>query len=156
MNRYELAGKELENEYHITVSKYCSNLSGRAYHTTQSIIAPRPTTAKSFAIFAHEVGHIANGVVKPSCLSEYKAEMFTIDCFKRFGFKMPRIVANRIKWYICYSLAQALNRGIKNIPEELKPYRKFLIKHRQAFIHGNGKITHKFRYYADNRLYYKS
>jgi hypothetical protein len=154
MNYYE-AGMDLLKRHNVTVIKYRNAMSGRAIIAKAEIKTPIPKTAKSFAIFAHEVGHIVNGEIKPSCMCEYKAEMFARDCFKEYGFKMPRIVKNRQIWYICYSLAQALNRGMKNIPAELKPYVKLLIKcNKVAYHNGVKKIEPYYR--ADNKLYKQS
>lgn len=149
---YKEAGIDLLNRYNVKHISIRKSMSGRAFVAKREIKAPLPTTAKSFAVFAHEVGHIVNGNIKPSCLSEYKAEMFAKDCFSEYGFKMPRIVRNRQTWYICYSLAQALNRGMTNIPTELKPYRAKLLKCKALQVK-NGVKGFKVVYRADNKLY---
>ena len=107
----------------------------------------------SFYIFAHEIGHIVNGEIKPSCLCELRADQYSLEQFKRFGLPLPRKVINRSNWYRGYSLAQALNRGMKKIPDELKKYKRYLIKSYRHTIYGDGRkpITQP-RYYADNKL----
>jgi hypothetical protein len=125
-NKWESAGNQLlaEPGLHIaTVRK-----SGFAPWKGNGICSPLPKTAKSFAILAHEVGHKALGHKggEKSCFKEYEAEQFAIQQFKRFGFAMPREVKLRMNRHIAYGLAQALNRGMKDIPKELRPYKKML------------------------------
>lgn len=127
-NKYQEAADILLKEHGIIISKIRSTMSGVAYHDTNRIECPKPKSATSFAILAHEIGHRAlnhNGNGK-SCMAEYQAEMFTIAQFKRFGFAMPHKVKDRINRHIAYGLAQALNRNMCNIPSELKPYKKYL------------------------------
>jgi hypothetical protein len=156
-NRFEEAGQILLGEHKLVINKVRKSMSGFAPHEGNGIASPLPKTAKSFAILTHEVGHKAlnhndNG---KSCLKEYEAEQFTVDCFKRFGFAIPRDVRNRINFHIAYGLAQALNRGMKQIPVELKPYRKYIKGNECHFIHVKNEIeSHStaMRYEADRSL----
>jgi hypothetical protein len=74
-NKYEKATKILISEYKINVvmwRKPTKLIGGLAYINAKIIRSPYPKSNKSFAIFAHEIGHIANGAIKPICLGEYK------------------------------------------------------------------------------------
>jgi len=162
MNKYEQAGEVLVRENNAILIRVRKSMSGRAYHHTTAMTgkwefsSPLPKTAKSFEVFAHEIGHIhqfqTEGKHKPRWKEEYDAEMFALDCFKRFNFTIPRIILNRIRWHIAYSLAKALNRGMKKIPEELKPYRKYL---RKVKCFGSGMKVVGYVYYAQNYLWRK-
>jgi hypothetical protein len=127
-NKWESAGNQLLSEHGLHIATVRKSMSGFAPWEGNGICSPLPKTAKSFAILAHEVGHKAlghNGKGK-SCVHEYEAEQFAIQQFKRFGFAMPREVKLRMNRHVAYGLAQALNRGMKDIPKELRPYKKML------------------------------
>lgn len=128
VNRYKQAADTLLKENNLVVSKVRSSMSGLAYYTTNQVEVPEVKSPTSFHVLAHEVGHQALGHSKKrkSCIVEYEAEMFALQQFKRFSFKVPVKVKDRINKHIAYGLAQALNRGMKQIPSELKPYKKYL------------------------------
>ena len=124
-NKYEKATKILISEYKINVvmwRKPTKLLGGWSYINAKIVRSPYPRSNKSFAIFAHEVGHIANGKIRPICLSEYKAEMFAREQFKRFGFNISKLDIARQNRQICASLELALKHGLKQIPSELIEY----------------------------------
>ena len=155
MNYIE-AGQDLVKRYDINVIKVRRSMSGFAYYNSRDIVAPEPKTAKSFVVFAHEVGHVVNGKVRPRWKSEYMAEMFALDCFKEYDLKLPRIVKNRIKWHITYALAKAMNRGMKVIPQELKPYKKYLRPGYYIVRYLDGREVKSFRrWVADSSLWNK-
>lgn len=145
-NKWYDAGMELAAKYHVKIRKYRKSMTGVAYFSSCEICTPEPKTAKSFYIFTHEVGHIANGNIKPSCLGEYMADKFAEDSFKQYGFTIPREVKAEMNRYRAYSLAQALNRGLKNIPAELKPYRQYLVSHDAHIRNANGVWRVEKRY----------
>ena len=142
MNKYELAGKQLLEEYSITVKTVRKSMSGVAYIEDGIISAPAPKQALSFAIFAHEVGHISNGHVSPRWLEELRAWQFSLDCFKRFGLTIPREVRQRMKYSLTFALAKALNRNMKRTPLELRPYRKYLSP--IVYLYGDGTRANKW------------
>ncbi|KKL20171.1 hypothetical protein LCGC14_2458120 [marine sediment metagenome] len=149
MNRYEEVGNLLLKRHDVTIKVIRRSMSGLAYIKERAICSPLPRTAKSFAIFCHEVGHIAQGVIKPRWLEELRAEEFAKGCFGEFGFSMPKAVKDRMKYHISYKLAQALNRGMKHTPPELKSHRKYLAKVR--CMNGKGE-TVGYVYRVDSRL----
>ncbi len=78
------------------------------------IEAPRPKTASSFAVFAHEIGHQQlhgdNGSV-PRWREEVEAWDFALEQFTRFGLKgrnKQRKVATKS---IGYAFGKAVRRG---------------------------------------------
>jgi len=133
MNKYETIAykvlKETERElgHRINVEHWKSNNphSGIAYCKSYSIKVPEPKSDISLNTFLHEIGHLVYQV-KPSCLNEYKACMFALDKMRENGLTISRKVKRHHNWYIAYSLAQALNRKLKTVPVELKPFKKYL------------------------------
>jgi len=142
MNKYELAGNELLKKYNINIKTYRGNLTGIAYIEDRIISAPKPIKPLHFAIFAHEVGHIANGEISPRWLEELKAWQFSIAQFKLFGFRIPSEVKSRMKYSLAFALAKALNRNMKAIPRELKPYKKYLSP--ITYLYGDGHRAQKW------------
>jgi len=147
MNKYEIAGNQLLGRYDVTVKSVRQNMSGIAYLEDRVISAPAPKSPLSFAIFAHEVGHIANGHCKPRWLEELRAWQFSLTCFKEFGFAITREVRWRMKYSLAFALAKALNRDMKLIPTELKAYKKYLSP--VTYHYGDG--TRRKRWHADYR-----
>lgn len=145
MNKYEVISIKLLNEYGISIKTVRKSMSGVAYIEDRVISCPAPKSPLSFAIFAHEVGHIANGSIKPRWLEELKAWQFSIACFKKFGLSIPREVRQRMKYSLSFALAKALNRDMKRTPPELRAYRKYLSP--ITYIYGNG--TKRERWHAD-------
>ena len=150
MNRYELAGNQLLEQYGITVKTIRRTMSGSAYLEDKVISAPAPKQALSFAIFAHEVGHIANGEISPRWLEELRAWQFSLDCFRQFDLTIPRKVRQRMKYSVAFALAKALNRNMKRIPPELRLYKKYLSP--IVYVYGDGHTANKW--HADYELCY--
>lgn len=142
MNTYEKAGDLLLRQYYIEVKTVRKNMSGVACIEDRIISAPAPKSPLSFAIFAHEVGHIANGSIKPRWLEELKAWEFSLAQFKRFGFPIPQKVQQRMRFSIAFALAKALNRGMKKTPPELKPFKKYLSP--ITYLYGDGHRENKW------------
>jgi hypothetical protein len=89
-------------------------MTGCSYGDTREIESPRPKTARSFAIFAHEIGHQqlhrANGSY-PRWKEEVEAWEFALAQFKRFGLKgrnKQRAIAVKC---IGYAFTKAVKRG---------------------------------------------
>ena len=135
MNKYSKIAyqvkKEIENNLKIEIKiiGYTSSpWVGRSYPDDNTIKIPHPKSVISLATFLHELGHIIHKDIKPSCLQEYKCEQFAFNTIRKHGLKVKRKILNHSRWYIGMKLAMALNRGLKTIPSELKPYKKHLKK----------------------------
>jgi len=126
MNKYELAGQQLLKEHVVSVKTIRHNMSGIAYIDDRAISAPVPRRPLSFAVFAHEVGHIVNGRISPRWREELMAWQFSIAQFKRFGFSVPKEVKTRMKYSLAFALAKALNRRMAKVPKGLRIYKKYL------------------------------
>ena len=142
INRYELVGKALLKRHRITVKTYRGNMSGVAYLEDRVISAPRPVKPLPFAIFAHEVGHIVNGHIKPRWLEELRAWQFSLQQFRESGLRIPHDVKRRMRFSLAYALAKALNRGMKSIPKELWVYKKYLSP--ITYLYGDGHKEQKW------------
>jgi len=141
MNKYEIAGNELLKRYDVSVKTVRKSMSGVAYIEDRAISCPAPKKPLGFAIFAHEVGHIANGHVSPRWLEESRAWEFSLSCFRDFGLSIPREVKWRMKYSLTFALAKALNRNMKAVPVELRAYKKYLSP---VFYHySDGRVVEK-------------
>ena len=142
MNKYELAGNELLKQYNISIKTVRQSMSGVAYIEDRVISAPAPKRPLSFAIFAHEVGHIANGRLSPRWRSELQAWEFSLGCFRRFNLAISKEVKQRMRYSMAFALAKALNRKMKRVPEELKKYKKYLSP--VVYRYGDGHTEKKW------------
>ena len=157
MNKYELVAnkilKECESQlgHDIVINHWKSNrpFSGRADCETYILTVPQPKSDISLNTFLHELGHLFYQI-KPSCLNEYMACNFALDKMRENGIAISHKVKHHHNWYIAYSLAQALNRKIKMIPLELKPFRKFISTRRVHYINGEGKTWISNQSFADS------
>jgi len=155
MNKYESiarqALKDVEKRlgHEIAVKYWKSNrpYSGLAQCKTYTITVPEPKSDISLNTFLHELGHLIHQV-KPSCLNEYLASRFALDSMRKYGLSISRKVKRHHNWYIAYSLAQALNRKLKTVPTELKPFRKYLSM-RKVYNTTVINTTVIYQYYAD-------
>jgi len=150
--RQELKVVELQLEHDITIAHWKSNrpFSGRASCETYTLTVPEPKSDISLNTFLHELGHLIYKV-KPSCLNEYLACKYAIDTMRKYGLSISRKIKRHHNWYIAYSLAQALNRNLKQIPAELKPFRKYLASYYLTLIYGDGRRCKVKRYEASFR-----
>lgn len=150
----QLVKKEVEKEIGkpIAIRKYrTSPWSGKAYLSSFEIIVPHPKSNISLSTYLHELGHLTNlaRTQKKSCLREFYAERFCLDQLKRFSIKRNKRMIKHSNWYMAYSLAQAMNRKMKDIPEELKKYKKFLrAGHAFKIINGIPTKVKTGKYYA--------
>jgi len=126
MNKYELASIQLLARENIAIKTVRKTMGGIAYIEDRLISCPAARGPLSFSIFAHEVGHIVNGKISPRWLAELRAWQFSLNCFKEFGFGISREVKLRMRYSLTFALAKALNRNMKHIPSELRPYKKYL------------------------------
>lgn len=108
------AAQQLLDEAGCEVRKWRSNMTGCSYGDTREIESPKPKTATSFAVFAHEIGHQelhrSNGSY-PRWREEVEAWEFALAQFSRFGLKgrnKQRAVAVKC---IGYAFTKAIRRG---------------------------------------------
>jgi hypothetical protein len=111
---WRAAAQTLLDETGCLVRKWRSNMTGISYDYADEIEAPQPKTAKSFAVFAHEIGHQrlhrSNGNY-PRWREEVEAWEFALDQFTRFGLpgrNKQRAVAVKS---IGYAFSKAIRRG---------------------------------------------
>ena len=106
-------------------------MSGRAwrvyYHDgriVNLIESPKPKTALSLAIFLHEVGHHVIGFEKYRlrCEEEFHVWMWALNEMRRQGIEPDAKVHRRVEMSMRYAVGKALRRGIKAVPEPLRPY----------------------------------
>jgi len=113
------------------VYKFKNPWSGRAYFKRTPYLIEVPEKIASdigLFTFLHELGHLLPSTQKQkkSCLREYYSSEFAIETFKRFGLSLSRKIRRHNNWHIGYGLAQALNRGMKITPPELRKFRKYI------------------------------
>lgn len=140
--------KQLGHNIYTEYWKSNQPYSGRAYCKTFAVKVPQPVSDISLNTYLHELGHLIYQV-KPSCLNEYLACKFAIDTMRQYGLTISRKVKRHHNWYIAYSLAQALNRKLKTIPPELKPFKKYISRRLVHWYNGDGKTWTSNQYYAD-------
>lgn len=142
MNKYESAGRQLLERYEVTIKTVRKTMGGIAYIEDRAISAPAPKRPLSFAVFAHEVGHIANGEITPRWLEELRAWEFSLACFGEFNLAITREVRRRFRYSMAFALAKALNRRMKRIPPELRKFKKYLSP--VTYCYGDGHTEKKF------------
>ena len=120
--------------------------TGKSLRYFNWVKVPQPKSDISLHTFLHELGHIVAGKQKLSCIWEYMADNFANKQFKRFGIKLSKKVRKQSNWYMAYSLGQALNRGMKVIPTELKPFKKYLKVSFTTFGNGASKKVYRAIY----------
>jgi hypothetical protein len=129
--RYEAITREMLETHGLRVRKWRRSMSGLAWITeytdgtvARCVEAPRPRSPMSMAIFLHEVGHhvIGLGTYKPRCMEEYHAWMYALREMEKRGVPVTDRVKLRVKRSLQYAVAKASRRGIRSIPEELRPY----------------------------------
>jgi hypothetical protein len=115
------AAQTLLDETDCSIHKWRSNMTGISYSYADEIEAPRPKSAISFAIFAHEIGHQRlhrrNGKY-PRWREEVEAWDFALDQFARFDLKGRNKARQRAVRSIAYAFGKATRRGAD--PMEIK------------------------------------
>ena len=129
--RYDRLTRECLREHDVRVRKWRTSMSGVAWEVryadgtiSRLIEAPRPKGPMSAAIFLHEIGHHAIGFTryKPRCLEEYHAWMWALAAMERYGVTITDGVNRRVHESLHYAIAKAARRGLRRLPEELRPY----------------------------------
>ncbi len=133
---------QIEQEHGVIINleyRKTRTRSGKMYHPRKDepnnyrVICPQPHNSHALHVCFHELGHVVLHRTQKreySCLNEYRADMYAFEQFERLGIEASLYTHKHHRWYMAYSLGQALNRGMrkKNIPSELKPYLKYLRK----------------------------
>ncbi len=131
--RYETMTRDVLKEHGVRVRKWRSSMSGVAWQVKYSdgsiarlIEAPRPKGPMSAAVFLHEIGHHAIGFNRysPRCLEEYHAWAWSLREMERRGLTVTDRVRQRMADSLAYAVAKAQRRGLKRVPEELKPFER--------------------------------
>lgn len=107
----------------ITVRRWSTTASGRAWHHDSSVIIPKPVNIEKFCVCLHEIKHILDGDDgRPSYVSEYRAEEYALIVGATFG--NVEEYRRRARYYVAYSVAQANNRGLNlaKIPVEISEF----------------------------------
>ena len=119
--RYAAQALRLLDEHGVRVCHWRRNMTGIAWlgHPRRPIEAPHPKSPLSFAILAHEVGHHANGHLRPRWREEQLAWEFALAQMARLGVPVSDAVTERYHQSLRYALAKALRRGLREIPPEL-------------------------------------
>lgn len=113
INKYTEIAERLLKENNITVKKYRTNMTGRAWIKSREIIIPHPNGKISLLITLHEIAHIVNGKIRPKFRSEFMAEKWAMDTFRKLGMKVPQSYTHRAKRYVSFKVHQAKIRGLK-------------------------------------------
>lgn len=113
---YLSAAATLLRESGCTILRWRSNLTGYAAIEDDdwSIVTPRPSTASSFGVFAHEVGHHMLHRERRSSsrwLEEIEAWQFAVDQFTRFELPGYDELVKRANNGVRYALRKALRRS---------------------------------------------
>lgn len=129
--KYERLKDTLLDEHALRVQRWRTSMSGVAIlavgakgQHVRLIEAPYPRGPVSAAVFCHEVGHHALGVgsIKPRCLEEHAAWMWALDAMHRFDVPVTKRVEDRVDRSLAYAVHKAKRAGLKQIPEQLRPY----------------------------------
>jgi hypothetical protein len=109
------AAQALLDETGVRVRKFRSNMTGISFTHYTEIEAPYPKTARSFAIFAHEIGHQVlhrDNSSYPRWREEVEAWDFALAQFARFGLKGIRKQQRIATRLIAYAFEKAIRRGV--------------------------------------------
>lgn len=119
--RYAPEALALLRAHGVRVCHWRQNMSGIAWlgHPQRPIESPHPRSPLSFAILAHEVGHHAQGVVRPRWREEHLAWQFAFRAMEEHSVPLTDQVHERYARSMRYALAKAMRRGLRAIPDEL-------------------------------------
>ena len=129
--RYDAVVETMKATHGFRVRRWRSAMTGCAwivrYHNggeSRLIEAPYPRGPMSAAVFLHEVGHHAIGfrTYSPRCLEEYHAWRWSLEAMREHGLNVTPAVERRMAESLHYAVAKARRRGLKVVPEELRPY----------------------------------
>jgi hypothetical protein len=109
------AAQTLLDEAGCTWSPSKSSNTGRAkVDGSRRIVAPEPRGRVSFAVFAHEVGHVVRHTENrnnPRWREEVEADEFALEAFTRFGLPGRNKQKRDDASHIAYAFDKAIRRG---------------------------------------------
>lgn len=114
---------DLMIEHNITLDKWSATSCGCAYFEERKIKIPKPNNLDRFFVCLHEIKHIIDQRIKPSCLAEFRCDKFALDFCNKLGWTSEMVKA-RMKWHILSRVAMATNRKLKLVPLEIECYYK--------------------------------
>lgn len=110
------AAQALIDETGCEIVKWRSGLHGVSLTYKREIEVPRPKSAKSFAVFAHEIGHqqlhFENSRKYPRWREEVEAWEFALEQFTRFGLKGRRVLRPWVRRFVHRAFYRATQRGV--------------------------------------------
>ena len=109
-----------------------SNDKNVGYHEKNLMYLPtRPTILHAnlaginnldrFFVCLHEIKHIIDQRIKPSCLAEFRCDKFALDFCNKLGWTSEMVKA-RMRWHVLSRVAMATNRKLKLVPSEIECY----------------------------------
>lgn len=129
--KYDALVEEMKAAHGFKIRRWRRQMTGiatiRQYRDgtyARFVEAPYPRGPMSAAIFLHEVGHHAIGfdTYTPRCLEEYYAWKWSLDAMRVRGLNVTPAVEQRMAACLRYAVAKAARRGMKTLPDELRPY----------------------------------
>jgi hypothetical protein len=105
--RYAAQARALLREHGVRVCHWRRNMTGIAWlgHPRRPIETPHPRSPLSFAILAHEVGHHAQGIIRPRWREEQLAWAFAFEAMREHGVPVTERVRDRYAGSMRYALA---------------------------------------------------
>lgn len=128
---YAALVEELKAKYKIVVRKWRTQMTGMAYELhyhdgriKRMIVAPRPRSPVSAAIFLHEVGHhaIGFGRYRPRCLEEYYVWQWAFREMRAREIPVEARVLRHYKHSMMHYVHLAKKQGLRELPGELHPF----------------------------------
>ena len=154
--RYDALVEEMKATYAFRVRKWRRSMSGCAWELVftdgrrqRLLESPYPKSPLSCSIFLHEVGHhaIGLGAVRPRCLEELRAWQWSLAAMEARGLEIDERVRDRVRRSMEYAVAKATRRGIRGLPEELRP---FVRSSREERDEGSGSEDDRLRLLDQN------
>jgi hypothetical protein len=117
---YDILDSFLKKYPKLKIVKWSATSCGYAYYNG-NIKIPKPNNVDRLFVCLHEIKHVIDGKIRPSCLGEFYCDKFGLDYILNLGWKTDVIEA-RMKWHILSRVAMATNRKMKKIPAEISDY----------------------------------
>lgn len=119
VDRMRIESEIVESGYAII---YRNSITGRVDFRLKTCRIPRIRSRKSLYIALHELGHIANGYIKPKYVGEYLAEKYAHKRMREMGYRVPRSMTDRAKRYIRHKIMMAWDRGLRTIDPGIREW----------------------------------
>lgn len=120
----------LLKKYRIKVVKWSKSSCGCAWTDLNEVKIPKPTDIDRFGVCLHEIHHIMEGDTKDGKVikryeQEFYADMFARNTIIDFGYDTTEW-DRRTQWHILSRIAMAINRGCKEINQEVAEYFNYI------------------------------